>query len=346
MNKPFLLSLATAAVLSPTVQAFELSKHLTTRIEPQPIKRVEPKYPIKAARQGREGWAVLSFVIDKDGSVSNVIVKESSGSKDITRASVSAVKNWKYKPAMENGKPVQQCVNTVQMEFRMSNNGTTAVSKGFKRRYAQAREALVAKDYQALEDILESMKKNKYMHMSENNFMHLLAAAYAQQIGDKSKQLYHLERVRNISHSKDDEQFFTSQYHKFLLEVSLNRFPEAYATFKRIEKLPEAQGKMEKLHELVAKMDKVIASEQDLPKQGRIDQEEFWSTMLLRNEFSLTQVEGDLDKLDVRCANKRHVYTVEENNTWQLPKSWQDCSIYVYGAPQSSFTLVEHAQDT
>ncbi len=344
MSKLSTLALITSSLLLSSIQAAELSQYLTTRIEPEPIKRVEPKYPIDAAREGREGWAVLSFVINKDGSVSNVIVKETSGSKDIAKASVNAVKQWQFKPAMENGKPVQQCVNTVEMNFRMKDYGTTAVSKRFKRKYHKAREALLAKDYKALNEQLDAMQNTRNMHMSESNFMHLLAAAYAQQVNDKHKQLYHLERVRNIGGEKDDEQYFTSQYHKFLLEVSLNRFPEAYSTFKQLEKLPAAEGKMAKLHELVAKMDAIIASEQDLPKRGNIEQEEFWSTMLLRNEFSLTKIEGELDKLDVRCANKRHVYTVEENNTWQLPKSWKNCSIYVYGAPQSSFTLVEHAQ--
>ncbi len=30
---------------------------------------------------------------------------ETSGSTDITKSAVKAVKKWKYKPAMENGKP-------------------------------------------------------------------------------------------------------------------------------------------------------------------------------------------------------------------------------------------------
>ena len=89
------------------IQAAELSQHLVTRIEPEPIKRVPPKYPIKAARSAREGWARLSFVIDEEGNVNNILVTETSGSRDLTKAAVKAAKQWKYKPAMENGKPVQ-----------------------------------------------------------------------------------------------------------------------------------------------------------------------------------------------------------------------------------------------
>ena len=122
-----------------TNNANNLSKHLSTIIAPEPITRVEPKYPIQAARDGREGWAILSFVINEDGKVEDVIVKESSGSKDITKASIKSVKKWRYKPAMENGKAIQQCVNTVQLDFRMGkpgggDKGTMGVSKRFKRK--------------------------------------------------------------------------------------------------------------------------------------------------------------------------------------------------------------------
>ena len=71
-----------------------LSKHLSTIIAPEPIKRVEPKYPIKAARDGREGWAILSFVINEEGKVEDVILKESSGSKDLTKASVARTERF------------------------------------------------------------------------------------------------------------------------------------------------------------------------------------------------------------------------------------------------------------
>lgn len=87
-----------------TNNADNLSKHLTTIIVPEPIKRVQPKYSINAARSRREGWAKLSLVIDKEDNVSDVLVNETSGSIDFAKASIKAVKKWKYKPAYENGK--------------------------------------------------------------------------------------------------------------------------------------------------------------------------------------------------------------------------------------------------
>lgn len=91
-----LVTLALSCVLVTPSNAVELSKHLATIVSPEPILRVEPKYPINAARNNREGWARLSFVIDEQGDVSNVLVIETSGSKDLTRAAIKAAERWKY----------------------------------------------------------------------------------------------------------------------------------------------------------------------------------------------------------------------------------------------------------
>ena len=151
-----------ALPLSAPIQSAELSQLLVTRIDPMPIERIEPKYPINAARQSREGWVRLSFVIDKEGNVGNVLVTETSGSKDLTQSAIKAAKEWKYEPAMENGQPVQQCANSVQMDFRMHKNGTTGVSRKFKSQYKKAQQALAEKDYKVLDEQLALMKKDKY----------------------------------------------------------------------------------------------------------------------------------------------------------------------------------------
>ena len=85
-----------AANASAQVSANEISQHLSTIVIPDPLKRVNPKYPMTAARQGRKGWAIFSFVINEDGNVADVILKDSSGSKDITKAAKKAIKKWHY----------------------------------------------------------------------------------------------------------------------------------------------------------------------------------------------------------------------------------------------------------
>lgn len=318
-----------------------ISKHLSTIVTPEPIKRVAPKYPVKAARDSREGWAIFSYVIDEEGKVKDVIVRDSSGSKDITKAAKKAVKKWRYKPAIVDGKPIQQCVNTVQLDFKISKNGTTGVSKGFKSKYKKAIAALANHDVQEVERLLTLMKKNQYMHLSENNYLHLLEADYAESLGDKEARLFHLSRAAINGETRNEAQQMAILYKVFLLEIEFNRYQDAYDTYDELIALEVAKPFLVELETMIAQVNDVIAGNKDLVIAGNID-DDYWYTALVRNEFSLTNIEGSLHTLDIRCANKRHVYTVENNNTWTIPTHWEDCSIYVYGDDNTQFNLIEH----
>jgi len=327
--------------------ANEVSKYLSTIKVPEPMERVAPKYPIEAARQRREGWTILSFVVDEKGDVSDVLVNESSGSTDFDRASLKAVSKWKYQPAFENGKPIQQCINSVQMNFMMSKGkGEKGVSKRFNKKYKIATEALKNKNYQEVEEQLAAMKRRKNMHLSESNYMHILAANYAHEKGDKILQLNYLNRISVDTKISTKELAFSVLYQMFYLEVTLNRFQESFNTYNQLIKLDLAQPYLAKLEQVMAEVNDVIMGDKDLVIAGKLRKNNYWYSVLVRDEFSLTNIEGALHTLDIRCANKRHQYTVEDNNTWKIPSSWHNCSIYVYGEKNTSFNLIEHPLST
>jgi periplasmic protein TonB len=69
------------------------------------IKRVQPIYPQQAAQMHTQGKVALQATIAKDGSVRNV--KVVSGPAILARAATDAVRQWKYKPYMLNGEPIE-----------------------------------------------------------------------------------------------------------------------------------------------------------------------------------------------------------------------------------------------
>lgn len=345
MFKNFFAALLFSVILlnfSPSLYANEIAQHLNTIVVPEPIKRIEPKYPMSAARAGREGWAIFSFVINEEGRVKDILLKDSSGSKDINKAAKKAVKNWRYQPAMVDGKPIQQCVNTVQMDFRMSGDGTKGVSRRFLGKYKQASAALKEQNFKALDELLAQMKKNKSMHLSEYNYLQLLIADYAKLQDDKEKQLHHLNRAaKALGRLSDEKQQLSVLYQVFNLQVELSKYQSAHETYAKLVDLPAAKPYLPQFTEVMTKVEQVIAGDKNLIIAGKI-KHKVWGTELVRKEFSLTDIEGSLHTLDVRCANKRHVYTIEEDNTWKLPASWGNCSIYVFGEAKTRFNLVEH----
>jgi periplasmic protein TonB len=81
------------------------------------IRKVSPTYP-PLARQARiQGTVVLQAQISKDGSIQNLQLV--SGHPMLAPAAIEAVKQWKYKPYLLNGEPVE--VETqVQVNFTLA----------------------------------------------------------------------------------------------------------------------------------------------------------------------------------------------------------------------------------
>ena len=69
------------------------------------IHDVPPQYPAEAGRSRIEGTVVLMAVIDKDGTVRDVRVE--SGLPILAQAAIDAVKQWRYKPYVIDGQPVE-----------------------------------------------------------------------------------------------------------------------------------------------------------------------------------------------------------------------------------------------
>jgi len=81
------------------------------------IRKVNPTYP-PLARQARiQGVVILQAQISKEGNIENLQLI--SGHPMLAPAAIEAVKQWKYKPYLLNGEPVE--VETqVQVNFTLS----------------------------------------------------------------------------------------------------------------------------------------------------------------------------------------------------------------------------------
>jgi len=88
--------------LRPTLSTLHVSQGVSTGLL---IKKVAPSYPSNALRMRVEGDVDLVATISKEGIISSI--KVTSGDPQLTKAAVDAVKQWKYKPYLLNGEPVE-----------------------------------------------------------------------------------------------------------------------------------------------------------------------------------------------------------------------------------------------
>jgi protein TonB len=83
------------------------------------IRKVQPTYP-PLARQARiQGTVVLQAQISKTGDIENLQLV--SGHPMLAPAAIEAVKQWKYKPYLLNGEPVE-VETTVQVNFSLAGS--------------------------------------------------------------------------------------------------------------------------------------------------------------------------------------------------------------------------------
>jgi len=80
------------------------------------VKQVTPEYPVIAKSAHVSGTVTLHAIISKDGSIEKL--EYVSGPPLLMTSAMSAVKEWRYRPTMLNGQPVE-VDTTVQVVFSL-----------------------------------------------------------------------------------------------------------------------------------------------------------------------------------------------------------------------------------
>ena len=87
-----------------------------------PIVKVAPNYPRRAAQKGIEGYVVVEFTVTTLGTVVDPVVVEAQSAGIFDQSAKQAVTKFKYKPKMENGKPVEVTGVRNIIRFELAKN--------------------------------------------------------------------------------------------------------------------------------------------------------------------------------------------------------------------------------
>lgn len=86
----------------------------------QPLVRIEPQYPMRAAERGVEGECWARFDVTPDGTPTNVHIFQCDSSL-FESASRRAVERWRYNPKVQDGVPVARRGVETKFEFRLAD---------------------------------------------------------------------------------------------------------------------------------------------------------------------------------------------------------------------------------
>jgi len=106
---------SSGSVPKPVLQTMKISQGVSRGLL---IHQVSPVYPKTALAMRIEGSVELSTTISKTGDITHV--KVVSGEAQLAKAAADAVKQWKYKPYLLNGEPVD-IETAVTVNFKLPN---------------------------------------------------------------------------------------------------------------------------------------------------------------------------------------------------------------------------------
>lgn len=87
---------------------------------PLPDQKPAPEYPRSALRNRESGTVLVRVDVDTNGMPTEVVLEKKSGSRDLDRAALDALKKWRFQPAQRNGQAVAGSL-VIPIEFKPAN---------------------------------------------------------------------------------------------------------------------------------------------------------------------------------------------------------------------------------
>jgi protein TonB len=85
---------------------------------PEGHRNVQPDYPQASRQRGEEGTVWLRLHVAASGAVTQVDIAQSPGHRPLEEAARRAALQWRFRPAMRDGVPVDSTIRTA-VHFRL-----------------------------------------------------------------------------------------------------------------------------------------------------------------------------------------------------------------------------------
>jgi protein TonB len=86
---------------------------------PVPQVRIDPEYPPQAKDRGVEGWCLFQFTVTREGRVKDIVILDAQPKGLWDKSIQRAVSNWRYQPALRDGKPIETTGIKVRQTFEL-----------------------------------------------------------------------------------------------------------------------------------------------------------------------------------------------------------------------------------
>jgi periplasmic protein TonB len=76
------------------------------------VSRMPPVYPLNARRNGIQGWVNVRFIVNEQGRVEDVTIREADPPEVFDQSVTRCVSGWRFQPGTVDGRPVKVWAET------------------------------------------------------------------------------------------------------------------------------------------------------------------------------------------------------------------------------------------
>ncbi len=317
--------------------------------EPKRIYGELPAFPKGPGFEGFDSYehyteAVvdLDFMIGTDGHVGSMMVKRLIGPPRFLATAQDTVKTWIYAPATENGQPVESDHSLrIVFSYLGGKGATDDVLETYHAAFQQIKSGRLDEADKQLQAKLADPELNLY----ERAHLLDLRAVIALQHKDylTARHILDMERVMEPSPDKKTKGAFYTKY--LQVNAAIGDVGDVVSTLHtmRDEKLDVPEQLVKLADDMKAQADKAPAFKMsgDIPDptDGNV-----FEAALYAKAFSIQNINGLLSKLFISCKNHAVESAVTEKAEWHVPKSWEQCKIFLEGAAGTTFQVVQITQ--
>ncbi|MDE0450329.1 MAG: energy transducer TonB [Gammaproteobacteria bacterium] len=358
-----------------------MSEPVSVELYTAPVrKNMElPRYPRLAQSKGMEGWVRLDFMVGTDGKAFEIAVTDSMGNANFQGAAIRALRKSTFEPAHLNGQPVDAGY-AMYYRFEVEGEGG-GVGRGFLHLSRALMRAVDQDDRPLADRELAALESRTGFNLYEDAYLHIAKYRYYARWGDAPQQLDALDRAVSQDfqeHRLPEELYVALQIQRFWLLVKTQDYERAASVFETLGKY-ELEASVTSVLEATMKVphDRRLtappaARPNSLPMEqpppvagapgdgcsmrgiralreddrayavtGSIAEHASWFYHLLKDEFAVTDIQGEITEVKLRCPESYVFFRFDPDLEYRVSNKRGHCHLELVGNPGTTFKLVQ-----
>ena len=309
---------------------------------PRRKELARPTYPPLSLRDYREGWVRLEFMVDPQGKAYEISVSRSMGDRRFESAAIYALRQSTFEPALIDGQPAD-AGHSQQYVFQLEG-GSKGAGASFVTTYRHAMRVIAEENRDKADEYMALLEKSTRLNLYEDAYLHVAKYNYYAKWGDRHQQLNALDRA--VAHEfaekhLPEELFANCQRARFMLLVQTRDYERAVRTYRRLQGLDLEEPVMEALQTVFDKLEVLRADDRAYTVPGDFGERTSWSYNLFKDEFSISDVQGDIAEIKLRCWTGYVFFRFQPDVKYKVAGGRNRCHLELVGNPGTTFALTQ-----